>query len=134
MKHISRIAILLAAIALQLAPSLHAQEPAFTAKVPFEFSVGATTFPAGEYVVTRAGGLLRIENRDDHKGAYVFANGTDPSPDGKGHLEFHRADGTYFLRKLTTASSTTSMQLVSSKVEQRAQLADAGAHAVSRGR
>lgn len=134
MKHISRIAILFAAASLSLAANLHAQEHVVRAKVPFEFSVGNTMFPSGDYRITQTGAFLHIENENTRKGAYVIASGTDPSTDGKSRLVFNRADSTYFLRKLTSATSAQSREVSLSKEEHRAQLADAGAHAVSRGR
>jgi hypothetical protein len=70
--------------------------------IPFDFTVGATTFPSGSYVVHRVGGsqyVFRIRNA--HHGVLVAVH---PSRTGHGagaaRLEFKRYGDRYFLREI----------------------------------
>lgn len=79
------------------APFLRAQDYE-SATIPFEFHVGNTTLPAGEYNVIPASSMrmLQLVNRSTGKSVLALpAERRDGSPDPK--LAFHRAGTHYFL-------------------------------------
>jgi hypothetical protein len=73
-------------------------------KVPFEFVVGAKTFPAGTYTVSRlsfgTNSSLIIRSYDN--GAIVLPIGGDSVPGGSPKLSFEHVGGKYFLSKVET--------------------------------
>lgn len=102
-------------------PSLIAQfgqQPSFQANVPFQFSVANKTLPAGVYHISREGFFLHVNS--DSTGAYAVAIKSDASKDGNALLIFDRVDGQYFLRRLVTPSSGTSLDLSTSSSEKKA--------------
>ena len=90
------------------------------ANVPFEFSVGDKTIPAGhvEAELTSAlGGALWVGNRDLSTGTYVImqhaaADRTKPTV-----MEFHRYGDRYFLSRVARQGSGTAFRTHESKTE-----------------
>jgi len=69
--------------------------------VPFDFTVGDTSLPAGMYSVTsddNAGGVLTFHNQQARKGAIVLSTPCE-STTAAAHTElvFHRYGNSYFL-------------------------------------
>jgi hypothetical protein len=119
MNRIRSLVSLIVVAIFQTTPSLIAQESLFQANVPFQFNVENKTLPAGEYRITRHREFLRIGS--DSPGVYVVAmGGGEPSHDGHMALVFDRVDGAYYLRKLVTTSSDSSMELPASRTERKA--------------
>jgi hypothetical protein len=73
-------------------------------KVPFEFVVGAKTFPAGTYTVGRlsptTSSSLFISSYGD--GAFALPIDTESVPAGPPKLSFEHVGGKYFLSKVET--------------------------------
>jgi hypothetical protein len=69
-----------------------------TAKVPFAFSVGKVSLPAGEYTINElSSGLIRIQGDGSHQCFDLTNPGTSPGKDTSARLVFHRYDDQYFL-------------------------------------
>ena len=115
MKCIKSLAFLVAAAILQTAPSLTAQQQVLYAKVPFEFSAGDMTLPAGEYRISRHNAFLNIENRENFSSAFVAASGANSSGDGQVHLVFDRVNDLFFLREVVAPGA--SVELAVSRAE-----------------
>jgi hypothetical protein len=98
MNHIKSLAFFVVVGILQAAPRLSAQQQVFDAAVPFQFSAGDRTLPAGEYRLSRRTAFLDIQNRNDYGAALILTTNTDSSTDGKVHLVFDQVNDQYFLR------------------------------------
>ena len=92
------------------------------ATIPFAFTAGEATLPAGEYTIQRVSetsGALLIRSEDGTAGAAVLAASTlargRTSLPGK--LVFHRYEGTYFLAEVWTASSAIGREVSMPKAE-----------------
>jgi hypothetical protein len=99
--------------------SLQAQTIDMHAKVPFDFRMGDTLLPAGEYVIHHAGGLLALRGQDGlHAGAmYLTLPAYRKGPPSKGTLEFTRYGDSYFLAKIWAPDSTDGRALIRTKRE-----------------
>jgi hypothetical protein len=90
------------------------------ANVPFEFSVGYKTMPAGEYsvqAIPSANGLM-IQSADGKNSALRLSEATDQIKD-KSHarLVFHRYGERYFLAEVWNGLDNTGRQLTKSGEE-----------------
>jgi hypothetical protein len=114
------------------------------ADIPFEFSVGYKTMPAGEYsvqTVASAGDGLLIRSADGKNSALRLSEATEKAQD-KSHarLIFHRYGDLYFLAQVWNGSNNTGRQLLKSEdesaVERELTIASAGdnAHASDKSR
>jgi hypothetical protein len=91
------------------------------ADVPFEFSVGYKTLPAGEYsvkAVVTAGDALMIQSADGKTLALRLSEATERMKN-KTHprLVFHRYGERYFLAEVWTGSDNIGRQLLKSQEE-----------------
>ena len=87
-----------AAIAIGAVPA-RAQETV-TAKVPFDFWVGKTHMPSGDYVIAERADptLLSIANRSGDDFSFALTIGASPDPDvQEPELVFVRVGGQYLL-------------------------------------
>lgn len=94
-----------------------------SADVPFEFSVGYKTMPAGEYsvqTVSSSGNSLLIQSRDGKTSALRLSDATSRIKN-KSHalLVFHRYGERYFLAEVWNGADITGRQLLQS-LEERA--------------
>jgi hypothetical protein len=112
-------------VALALASAVASAKPQSVDKVvadiPFEFSVGYKTMPAGEYSVksiTNSGNGLLIQSADGTISALRLSNETSRDKN-KSHarLVFHRYGDRYFLAEVWTGIDNTGRQLVKSQEE-----------------
>jgi len=101
-----RIVFFAFAVLLIGASALSAAEPpglAVTATIPFEFRVGSSTMPAGQYSIQHAyprGAVLFRQLRGDAI-AGVLSNSTGKEIEGsRGKLVFRRYGDSYFLRQV----------------------------------
>lgn len=120
MKRIITIGFLIATTFFQMTPQLNAQAGVLRARVPFPFAVGNQVLPPGAYEIKRQGSFIRLQNRDRQIGIFVLPAPGDRSYDGRSRLMFDSLDGTYFLRKIVTTSSMTSLDFPKFKLEKRA--------------
>ena len=98
------VVISVAALVLALAAPVAAQSPRLTANVPFEFRVGTTVLPAGEYAIQNGteGSVVVLRNFESRVGALVVATrNTDSFGDhGVAKLIFNRYGDSYFLSRI----------------------------------
>jgi hypothetical protein len=94
--------------AATLTASLHAQTMDMKATIPFEFQIGNTVLPAGEYSVRHSGGVLFVkQTAGDHKGGMFLTVGEDRPVESSasGTLLFNHYGSTYYLSKVWPAGS-----------------------------
>ena len=92
-----------------------------TAEVPFEFSIGYKTLPAGEYVaqtMVSAGDALMIQSGDGMTNAVRLSEATERMKN-KTHarMVFHRYGQRYFLAEVWNGLDNTGRQLLKSGEE-----------------
>jgi hypothetical protein len=119
-----RIFLMFSLLTVLAALSVHAQSSNVqTANIPFEFSVGDKTFPAGEYSVSRLNpqsdkAALAIKSADGRMSKIVL---TMPVQAGraqeKATLVFSRYDKQYFLAEVWTPADNTGLELPKSRSE-----------------
>jgi hypothetical protein len=105
MKKKSLVVLALTVLVALAAPSVHAQTFTIRASIPFDFYIGSSVMPAGEYTFdTRLGqGIGHIRSADLHQSVAVLIQpATLPvgSAKGSASLIFHRYDKTYFLSEV----------------------------------
>jgi hypothetical protein len=94
------------------------QSARVSAKVPFAFTIGKESLPAGTYTFyENANGLIRIQNTQGD--AYVYATnpGTTARVDGQAKFIFHRYDEQYFLSEVFNGTEDSSRKFAVSKLE-----------------
>ena len=94
--------------AATLTASLHAQTMNLQATIPFEFRIGNTAFPPGEYSVRNSGGVLAVQKTaGSHKAGMFLTVGEDrPATSATpGTLQFSRYGDMYYLSKVWTPES-----------------------------
>jgi len=91
------------------------------ADIPFEFSVGYKTLPAGEYAVktiTSAGNALMIQSADGKTSALRLSEETERMKNQThARLVFHRYGERYFLAEVWNGIDKTGRQLLKSQEE-----------------
>lgn len=94
---------LLVAFTVACAFAAGTNTPVLKAKIPFGFSVGKVSLPAGEYTVFERDGknILLIQGDQTNQQFVVLSHpGNSSAPDGKGKLLFHRYGDQYFLSQV----------------------------------
>jgi hypothetical protein len=90
------------------------------ADIPFEFSVGYKTMPAGEYMVrsiTSAGDALMIQSADSKVTALRQSEATSRNRENHARLIFHRYGERYFLAEVWNGADLNGRQLLKSGEE-----------------
>ena len=126
MKHILYFVVATIAICL-MTPAAHAQRSDLDLRfhAPFPFSVGNTTFAAGDYMITQQAHLKLIFcNQENHTATFVGVLPAN-SKDGNGHprVVFHRYGDQYFLAIVSQGSLDSMFGVYTSNQEK--QLANA---------
>ena len=99
--------------------SANGQSPQSKANVPFDFIVGDTTLPSGNYAIgsaTSAGNCVKISNTSAKSTAVRLTTAVS----GKGEdskLVFHRYGERYFLAEVWTGAGDEGRQLMKSRQE-----------------
>ena len=119
-----RIFVILSFLAIFAASTAHAQSGGEqTANVPFSFSVGGRTFPAGTYSVRRLNPqsdrtALSVRSADGRAGKIVL---TLPVQSGAAResakLVFNRYGHQYFLSQVWTTADNAGLELPRSRAE-----------------
>jgi hypothetical protein len=127
MKRITAIA-LLAIANFAMAGTSFAQSNGVRAKVPFDFTVGDKSLPAGTYTIRSESNHVIMIRNHDHPGesalSLVNQASSKRSLNG-GKLLFQKYGGQYFLREILCDSADMNLTIPSSKREKRAQLQQA---------
>lgn len=99
----------------------NAQNNSVSANVPFEFTIGGKSLPAGEYMVrafTQNGNTLAVSNKSSSKSAIRLSIPIQAASESKNtKLVFHRYGPRYFLAEVWVAGEKTGRQLLKSKEE-----------------
>jgi hypothetical protein len=91
--------------------------------IPFDFTVGTVTLPAGSYSVSPVGSIqthLQLKNRDGNEGVFqrISSVGLNPGRTSEAtKLVFHRYGDQYFLAEFWKMGSTTGNAFSRSKAE-----------------
>ena len=98
-----RLILAVGFFAATLTASLHAQPMNLQANIPFDFRIGNSAFPSGEYSIRHSAGVLFVKQTGGaHKGGIFLTVGED-RPAGAtaaGTLQFNRYGSTYYLSKV----------------------------------
>ena len=90
-------------------------------EIPFDFSVGDTTLPAGTYSITRVlsdKSVLRLSSEDRGEEVNILTHSVQASEFPKtGKLIFNRYGETYFLSQIWESDATQGRQLSKSRTE-----------------
>jgi hypothetical protein len=88
------------------------------AKVPFGFTVGDASLPAGAYsILTLSSGAVLIRNDQGNKGVIVLGRTHASTSEASTQLVFHRYGENYFLSQIGLLGDST-ISLVPSKAEE----------------
>ena len=97
-----RLAFSVGLLTVLTSTTIQAQSMDVRANIPFEFRIGETRLPAGEYLIQQAPSVLIVkEQGGQHKAAMLFTAAEfrlDPLKTGE--VEFNRYGDTYFLAKI----------------------------------
>jgi hypothetical protein len=91
-------------------------------KVPFNFVVGETTLPAGEYTIEPSSigtaAALLIRSAEGHMGVTFFANPVEANAiQAEAKVVFNRYGDRYFLAQVWTPEINIGRELVKSRLE-----------------
>lgn len=112
--------------ALSLGGGMAQTDEQLKATIPFDFTVGKTKLPAGEYTVTSTFGshVLQIRDSEQRVQATVLAVvKNEPANPGESHLTF-RVHGTgHYLAATWDAGSGAGRELIKTAAEREAEMA-----------
>lgn len=121
MKNLTVTTLFLAATLIP-AVAASAQDHVAQANVPFSFTVGASTVPAGTYRISsdvNSPSIINLSNREKNVHLLTMALPEDPSRRETNVLVFHRYGGQYFLSDIRSAGSMN-IHFPTSSAEKRA--------------
>jgi len=103
------------------------------ANVPFAFTVGQKTLPAGRYTITVLNPssdrkTLQVRSMDGHSSAIVLTNSIDGNAADNTKLVFDRYGDRYYFAQAQMAGDSTRLAAVRSKAEREERLALAKAN------
>jgi hypothetical protein len=121
LKGFSMLVLILALALATAVASANAQSNRVVADIPFEFSVGYKTMPAGEYAVravNNQGNALMIQSADGKLAAVRLSDETERSKNNShARLVFHRYGQRYFLAEVWNGIDKAGRQLLKSSEE-----------------
>ena len=112
-----------ATLSVALAAPLAAQIGSVTASVPFEFMVGESSMPAGDYTIGSVFPQTRsanhISNGNSGVVSLVISSSVNPNErTGQVFLFFHRYGDQYFLSRIVDGSRGSGLELPVTRTEQ----------------
>jgi hypothetical protein len=130
MKNIAAIALVVVG-AFAAAGQAHAQDHTLKANVPFNFTVGDRTVPAGTYTISSDAtnsDLVEIRNWNKKIGVLSLGQSGQSNPRHDNKLVFHKYGNQYFLSEIRSEGSAMNIHFATSKAEKRArtQVEEAG--------
>ena len=110
---------LVALAALFMTTAAHAQT--VQATVPFNFVAGDRAYPAGDYVISNSGAVLRIASTENPSSDELILSRAceKATPSDKTKVVFHQMGGEYFLHQIWVDGDTRGRELPKSKSEMR---------------
>ena len=129
MKRISALA-LLAVAAMATCAGAIAQQPALKANIPFDFTVGNTWMPAGEYTVTSPmHSIVQLRSADLAKTATIVSSQSYNESDSGSKLVFDKYGDRYFLHRVLCPSiASLNLDVPQGRAEKRARSVEARLH------
>jgi len=119
MNRISAIALLAIASVATCAGAI-AQQPAVKAHIPFDFTVGNTWMPAGEYTITSPSSDV-LELKSGSRIALVISLQSADRSNSGSKLVFDKYDDQYFLHELLCPNLVSmNLRVPASKTEKKA--------------
>jgi hypothetical protein len=113
-----RVFLYTAALTAMACVSAHAQTLNARATVPFNFRMGETVMPAGEYRVQQSGGLLTLREETGRKAAmHLTSPASRKAVSPKPSLEFKRYGNEFYLEKVWAGLSHEGQALIPGKRE-----------------
>ena len=100
-------------------PSVFAQSSTMVANIPFNFVVGKTSLPSGEYTVKPlAQAAIVIQSKDSHNCAIVLTMSVQSNKTPEtGKLVFNQYGDQYFLSKVWHPANPAGRELFKSRAE-----------------
>jgi len=93
-----------------------AQSSEIMVKVPFDFTVGSTSMPAGDYALREdSTGVVFITSRELHKTIGVLTSADMPNPSNEAAVRFDKVNGRYSLSEVVLLSEPSRRILASTK-------------------
>ena len=126
MKSIRTLALFPLAI-LGLAAGLSAQAQVLKVTVPFDFAVGSTSLPAGNYLVSSPyAGVVRVQNADKPLSATIVGEHSNVDPSRQSKIAFTRYGTYYFLHGIQCPSfARLNLNIAAWSLEKRIRTAEA---------
>lgn len=109
-----RLILAMGLFAASVSTSLQAQTIDLRGNIPFDFRIGSTVLPSGEYVIHHSGDMLIVRQvAGANKGGFFLTIAEDhpASATDKGTLQFSRYGDAYYLSKVWTPDSVTGRTL-----------------------
>ena len=127
MKRITAIALF---SIVSLATSIGAvAQQGMKANIPFDFTVGNTKLPAGEYSITSVEQVVRLRSADNSSIATVVSLHSNEEPGSQSGLVFLKYGNRYFLHRVLSASiSSMDLDIATGKAEKEARSQEARLH------
>jgi hypothetical protein len=99
---------------------------ALVANIPFKFSIGNKTLPAGEYTVRSISDdsstvVLRIQSLDGRTNAMLATFTVEGKAQNRGKLVFHRYGNQYFFAQAWVDGDSTGLKVQKSRAERTAE-------------
>jgi hypothetical protein len=126
MKRICAIS-LFTIVTLAASTGLVAQEPTVKANIPFNFTVGNRSMPAGEYTISAPDqNIVKIQSADRQHMELVTAIHSSHEPAAGAQLVFDKCGDYYFLHRILSSRSTSlNLDVALGKVEKRVRTREA---------
>jgi hypothetical protein len=126
MKRICEIS-LFTIVTLAASTGLVAQQTGVKADVPFNFTLGERSMPAGEYTISSSDWpVVKIQNADKRYVELVISSRSYREPAVRPQLIFDKCWEFYFLRLVLSPTSTSlDLDIASGKVEKRVRTREA---------
>jgi len=116
-KQLINLCVLAAAACAATVPGM-AQSSLLLVKVPFDFTVGSTPMPAGDYAVREdSTGVMFITSQELHKTIGVLTSADMPNQSYESALRFEKINGHYSLREVVLSSEPSRYVLGSTKTK-----------------
>lgn len=99
---------------------------ALIANIPFQFSIGNKSLPAGEYTVQSISDdssyvVLRIQSRDGKTSAMLLTSTVKGKAPARSRLVFHRYGNQYFFTQAWVDGDSTGLEAQKSRAERAAE-------------
>jgi hypothetical protein len=96
------------------------------ANIPFQFSIGNKSFPAGEYTVRSVSDdsdtvVLRVQSRDGQTGAMLLTSTVRGKAHDRARLVFHRYGNQYFFAQAWVDGDSSGLEAQKSGAERAAE-------------